>query len=199
LPPIVVRCRNLNDTGVAALGQAPSAVYRFMTKPQLTRVASGDVVFTGHKERVLQLVDLRPHVLVMLNVNAATKDAVSVKFVLLAICRIGPAGAPSQPERLYPYNAHTVFKIVCGQQDVGDREKQDWYDAVALKARKAARDVVATYTLDRLGTAEDPRKVPRSEIRAQVREHLMAELADTGIEVLGAGMGNIGKVRKLDK
>jgi hypothetical protein len=159
--------------------------------PELTHVAGGDVIFTGRKERVLTMVDLRPHVQVMLNVTGMTKDGISVKFVLLAICRIDPAGAPAQPERLFPYNPDTVFKVVCDQQDVGDKEKQAWYDTVALKARKVACDVVASYTLDRLLTAEDPNKVPRSEIRAQVRECLISELAGTGIEIFGAGLGNI--------
>jgi hypothetical protein len=159
--------------------------------PELTHVAGGDVIFTKRKERVLTMVDLRPHVQVLLNVTGMTKDGISVKFVLLVISRIDPAGAPAQPERLYPYNPDTVFKIVCDQQDVGDKQKQAWYDVVALKGRKVARDVVATYTLDRLLTAEDPNKVPRSEIRAQVRERLIAELAATGIEVFGAGLGNI--------
>jgi hypothetical protein len=161
------------------------------TGPELTKMAGGDVIFTGRKERVLTMVDLRPHVQVLLNVTGMTKDGISVKFVLLVITRIDPAGAPAQPERLYPYNPDTVFKIVCDQQDVGDKQKQAWYDVVALKGRKVARDVVATYTLDRLLTAEDPNKVPRSEIRAQVRERLIAELAATGIEVFGAGLGNI--------
>jgi hypothetical protein len=159
--------------------------------PELTHVAGGDVIFTRRKERVLTMVDLRLHVLVLLNVTGMTKDGISVKFVLLAICRIDPAGAPAQPERLYPYNPDTVFRIVCDQQDVGDKQKQAWYEVVALKGRKVARDVVATYTLDRLLTAEDPNKVPRHEIRAQVRERLIAELAGTGIEVFGAGLGNI--------
>ena len=154
--------------------------------PELTHVAGGDVIFTGRKERVLTMVDLRPHVQVLLNITGMTKDGISVKFVLLVIARIDPAGAPAQPERLYPYNPDTVFKVVCDQQDVGDKQKQAWYDTVALKGRKVARDVVATYTLDRLLTAEDPKKVPRSEIRAQVRERLIAELA--GVPVHEAGL-----------
>jgi hypothetical protein len=161
------------------------------TGPELTHVAGGDVIFTKRKERVLTMVDLRLHVLVLLNVTGMTKDGISVKFVLLVICRIDPAGAPAQSERLYPYNPDTVFRIVCDQQDVGDKQKQAWYEMVALKGRKVARDVVATYTLDRLLTAEDPNQVPRHEIRAQVRERLIAELAGTGIEVFGAGLGNI--------
>ncbi len=169
----------------------PEHAAALFSGPELTHVAGGDVIFTKRKERVLTMVDLRPHVQVLLNITGMTKDGISVKFVLLVITRIDPANAPAQPERLYPYNPGTVFKIVCDQQDVGDKQKQAWYDMVALKGRKVARDVAATYTLDRLLTDEDPNKVPRHEIRAQVRERLIAELAGTGIEVFGAGLGNI--------
>jgi regulator of protease activity HflC (stomatin/prohibitin superfamily) len=157
---------------------------------ELTRVAGGDVVFTERLERILELVDLRMHLMAILNVESVTKDGIAVKFHTFVPCRIDRAGASDQPERLYPFNENTVFQVVRGL-DLVDGKKRAWYELVVQKTKKAASDVVATYVLDRLFTAEDPEQIPRDEVRARIQARLTAEMTGTGIEIIGVGIHNI--------
>jgi regulator of protease activity HflC (stomatin/prohibitin superfamily) len=159
--------------------------------PKLTRVDAGDIAFTRRRERVLQLVDLRNHIVVALNVSAVTRDGIGVKLHVFVPCRIDVRGAPAQPERLYPFNQAAIIKVVCEQQDVGSGDRNAWYDLVTQRAEKAVRDVVAAYIFDRLYTAEDPNQVPRNEVRARIQERLVAEMIDSGVHIIGVGVGNI--------
>ena len=157
---------------------------------KVTRVAGEEVVFTERLERVLDLVDLRGHILVMLGVKATTKDGIGIKFVLIIICRVDPTGAPDDSQRLYPFNPETVARVVHGQ-NVEEDKRQKWQELVMQKARKAAYDVMSTYVLDRLLAAEEPDDIPRAEIKARIKDRLTAEMADSGIDILGVAMGNI--------
>ncbi len=158
---------------------------------ELTRVAGGDIVFTERLERVLEVFDLRMHLMVILNVEAVTKDGIGIKFHLFVPCRIDRAGAPTEPERLYPFNSQTVLRVARGLELAEGDKKHAWYELVVQKAKKAGSDVVATYVLDRLYTAEEPDQIPRDEVRARIQSRLTAEMVGTGIEIIGVGLGNI--------
>jgi len=160
---------------------------------QITRVVGGDIVFTERLERVLQLVDLRKHILVMLNTRAVSKDGISIKFPVIVLCRINPTDAPEQPARLYPFNPDAVFRVV-SQEDVAENERLHWYNLIMQKAQKAACDIMATYPLERLLMAEDPDEIPRGEIRARIEARLIADVANSDIEIPWAGIGNIEPV-----
>ncbi|RME50606.1 MAG: hypothetical protein D6796_02605, partial [Caldilineae bacterium] len=60
--------------------------------PRLSRVVGGDVVFTDRLERPLDLVDLQTHILVILDANAVTRDGISIKMPVFAVCRPDPDG-----------------------------------------------------------------------------------------------------------
>jgi regulator of protease activity HflC (stomatin/prohibitin superfamily) len=51
------------------------------------------------------------------------------------------------------------------------------------------RTAVAGYTFDGLTEPRDPRLNPREDIRKKVEEEVKAEMAGTGIKVLGIGIG----------
>jgi regulator of protease activity HflC (stomatin/prohibitin superfamily) len=180
----------MTKTGVGIILMRPEHAVVLHSGPKLTRVEGGDVVFTRRLERPLQMVDLRTHVVAVRDVNAVTKDGIGVKLHVFVPCRIDPAGAPSQPERLYPFNPSTVFRVV-REQNVAERENRSWPDFVAQKAEKAVRDIISTYVLDRLFVAEDEYGIPRNEIKDRIRDRVKAEMNDAGIEVLGVGMANI--------
>jgi len=158
---------------------------------KLTRVAAGDIVFTERLERVQDIVDLRMHIMVMLNVESVTKDGIGVKFHIFIPCRIDPAGAADGSERLYPFNPNTVFRVMRGLDTAAEDKQLAWYELVVQKAKKAASDVTATYVLDRLYMAEDPDQIPRDEVRARIQSRLTAEMVGSGIEIIGVGIGNI--------
>ncbi len=176
--------------GLGIILQRPEHAVVLHNGATVTRVADGDIVFTKRLERVLELVDLRHHILIVPGVKAITKDGISVKLTMFVPCRIDRTGLPSSSERLYPFNPDAVFKAVC-EENVAEDGKQSWYKLTIQKAKRAACDVISTYPLDRLLVAEEPDQVPRGEIREHIKDHLLAEMVGSGVEIIGVGFANI--------
>lgn len=183
--------------GLGIILQRPEHAVVLHNGAVVTRVADGDIVFTKRLERVLELVDLRHHILMMPGVKAITKDGISVKLTLFVPCRIDRTGIPSSSERLYPFNPNAVFKAVC-EENIAEDGKQSWYKLTIQKARRATCDVISTYTLDRLLIAEEPEQIPRREIREHIKNRLTAEMVGSGVEIIGVGFANIEPDDPLD-
>lgn len=155
----------------------------------VTRIVGDDVIFTGRFEYPSDLVDLRSHVLILLGVEAVTKDGIGITFHIFVPCRINSA-ATQDKGRLYTFTPEDVAQV-CARQDVSDNKTHPWYDLAIVRAKKVACDVMATYTLDRLVVAKEKKTLPRDEARAKIQDRLVAEMADSGITIIGVGIGNI--------
>jgi regulator of protease activity HflC (stomatin/prohibitin superfamily) len=183
--------------GLGIILQRPEHAVVLHNGARVTRVVGGDIVFTKRLERVLELVDLRNHILIVPEVKAITKDGMGVKLTLFVPCRIDRIETPSSSERLYPFNPNNVFKAVC-EENIAEDGKQSWYKLTMQKARRATCDVISTYILDRLLVAEEPDQKPRGEIRERIKSHLTAEMVGSGIEIIGVGFANIEPDDSLD-
>lgn len=155
----------------------------------VTRIEGEDVIFTRRFEHPLDLFDLRAHVLILLGMEAVTKDGIGITFPIFVPCRIKTA-ATQDTGRLYTFDPEAVAQV-CARQDVSDNKTHPWYDLAIIRAKKVACDVMATYTLDRLMVAKEKKALPRDEARAKIQEQLIAEMADSGIVIPGVGIGNI--------
>lgn len=179
----------LRDAGPGIVLLQPEHAVVLHKGATITRVEGGDIVFTNRFERPLGLADLRNHILIMLNTDAVTKDGIGIRFHIFVPCRIDPENAPTDPERLYPFNGNTVAKVLT-EQDVEDGKNHPWYQLVIKKAKKVGCDVVSGYVLDRLFSAEDGESLPMEEVRGRIQARLQAEMAGTGIDIPGVGIGN---------
>lgn len=164
--------------------------------PKFKGAQGPGVVFTGHYDRPVQTIDLRPQ-LRALHVEALTKDGIAVQVPTFAPCQIGAGGEKPSLGRPFPYRKSAVFKAFHAQElehVSGGTKQRKWYELPEMVARRAVQSIIAGYTFDELCAPYDlfePGEDPRSRIAAELTERLRRELAPLGIHVLGGGIGNL--------
>jgi hypothetical protein len=200
-------------------------------------VAGPGITFLGRAERPHQnqVVDLRTQ-LRGSKVRATTRDGIDVEFFLPVVFRIEQTPPARPPVSMTPYSEAAVFNAIIAQRSTQSEELK--WDEIPLElAKNHARTVIAEYPLDRLledetqaqqrpsqdamePAAERRRRLweehratmPREIIRAEIDQHLRAEIAGYrifkdeqgketqlpdpvrkvyGIKLIGVGLGNI--------
>jgi regulator of protease activity HflC (stomatin/prohibitin superfamily) len=158
-----------------------------------TRVGGNGLVFTDPRERPRSPVDLRPQNRSKV-IHALTRDGIPVKVPVSATFQIDRRGADD--DRLYPFSQEAVFAAVHAQ-GVGPEleeevEELGWDQIVVDRAANLAQDAIARTLLDRLLESDgEDGTPPFKTLGAEVEQELATAMKPHGIEVLGAGLGNI--------
>ncbi|HRF48921.1 MAG TPA: SPFH domain-containing protein [Anaerolineales bacterium] len=211
---LVARKAELHDreSGVAVLDAASAIVLEHAEaskpgEPLVTAHGPG-VVFIERGQRIVETLDLRRQSR-GLPTRALTKDGievtanVSVTFGLSPEPRDVPPAVSEPLGRNRPariFDAERCFKAVYGSA-LGEKQPIAWTDLPAQVAAEVFRDALSERTLDSLfyHSVNNPNHYPFADFQAQVQQRVREStvLADRGILVFSAGVGNLTPPRAV--
>ncbi len=164
---------------------------------RLTRICGPGLNFTGLREQEVIALDLRPQVR-SFAVEALTKDGIRVRVMAFTAFRLSSGKREVQQGGAFPYSHRTVQRIARHELTTRRREKTEDVDKhtwngslVPLLTKPIVQSIVSRYSVDELCSPLDPDGDPRHEIAQALRGRLRRILADYGLELIGASIGNL--------
>ncbi|HNT76223.1 MAG TPA: SPFH domain-containing protein [Anaerolineae bacterium] len=164
------------------------------------------LTFTAEHENLYTDVDLRVQNRGAM-VKAETKDGIPVTLFAAMPHRVAVGDAPPPAlGRSYPFDPNAILtatrqNIIVehdykkeGGKAIENTWEIPWYELVLLKGPAILKNIIAQYTCDELHeTGPDPEQPrdPRGEIAAEFKKQVEVAVAPLGIELVGAGIGNI--------
>lgn len=170
---------------------------------RISRVLGPGVHSLAAHEKIWEIVDLRPQRWVR-EVCALTKEGIPISCDLDICFKIaespdGTRGAKRTARRHtnlpYPYSPEAVLRAATGRRIRASDELTpvlDWESRVARLGESALRDILATYRLDWLIRAPQPKQPhPRDEIQRRLKIALQNTISDLGAQLLEIELGKI--------
>lgn len=174
---------------------------------QLAGIVDPGVNFVGYTSATVveHVVDLFKQFRVEKEVEAVTKDGITIHAPISSIFSIAGSRPPTEPGQPWQYHRNAAFKA-CSVQEVNPEGRtpldahhaRSWKDLPLQIAMPRLKQRLAAYTLDELYGAQEPTNAPllRMKLGKEMQDFVKAEIEPLGLEVSGGGMGN--KISAVD-
>ncbi len=161
-------------------------------------VSPPGLTFTGLMEVVREVFDLRPQVHAD-TLHTRTRDGIEIKVGFSVTCRLDAGAAQAALGQTFPYRREAAFKATHAQTvQAAEGEGEDseslklrWDELALLRGKQTLNDILMQYTFDDLCAPFDEERAPRSEINKKWRQALQEAVAPLGIQITGAGFGDL--------
>lgn len=153
------------------------------------RVAGPGFVMLFRRERVAQVVDLRPHKRSQ-PVQATTRDGIPVGTSVSVTFQVRQRveNDPFDP-MLYPYDPDAVFQVSTFNSIDESGETRAWYAQLAPQAAALLASELSAYTLDDLQQRDARGERVQREVKQRVQRQLERSAAAHGLTLTGFGIG----------
>jgi len=157
------------------------------------------IVFTTHGDQIVQAIDLRPQVR-SFRVTGLTRDGIETTVEASASFRIDAGRREPELGQNLPFNRGAAFRALHAQRverhDQGRSsrklERQAWEDLPRIKGEHILRNIISRLEFDDLyGPHQPGGEAPRRRIVKTFTKELETALEPLGIQLIGAGIGNL--------
>lgn len=182
--------------GTGVIDVDSTSIVGLATDTGLSRLRGQGVVFTSETEKIGPVIDLRIQ-LRSDRFEYTTRDGILIKTNVAVRFQIDQVQFVKVQEidrsvlrwpRPLSWTPRTI-KRALGLQTVGKEGQTKWDDMPLGVAAGMLRGIIAEYTFDQLTEPLEPRKDPRSDIKARLNKAVKAALAPSGINVLSVSVG----------
>jgi regulator of protease activity HflC (stomatin/prohibitin superfamily) len=153
------------------------------------------LTFTGRFDQEPKVLDLRSQ-LRAFQVEALTRDGISVRVLVFMPFRVHTAGREARLRGAFPFRPGAVYDIVAGElverhrRKEGGGSKHEWDKSlVPTLVTPIVRDIIGKYSVDEL--CDIPERDPRQEIVGEMLKRVRPLLLERGIELVGGGISNL--------
>jgi len=165
---------------VVALGKGDSFI----------RSAGPGYIRLNKGEKVIQIIDLRPHSR-RKPVTALTRDGIRMDTSVSVVFHVKRETDPIDRRMPYSYDRQAIFKIIYVDSFSSGEGSVSWTERVVRQAESALISEISRHSLDELLLWEPGATPPLQEVRNAVKEHLEKIFEQHGITIVSAGMGAI--------
>lgn len=143
----------------------------------------------GRGERILKLIDLRPHT-VKQRIKANTRDAIPIEVTISLTMRVRQDAQPASNDVLFPYTDEDIFKVSTYASVDQSGNVQPWTQQLIPNAIALINQELSNYTLDELQQIGLP-PLALDNIRQRVVRELKKEADAHGLELQSVGISGL--------
>ncbi len=156
-------------------------------------------------QRVLDIIDLHQQQRAF-PVTATTKDGIEVRLTGFGPFQVSTGQQTPTIGKPWPFFQKDAYAAVFGRPVeqlrtclssgaiVEERTHREWHELYQILSTPILQEIIAEYNFDELFALDEPDRDPRGEISSKYQPSFQAALEKYGIQLIGAGIGNLEPV-----